>query len=215
MSLYTQNKCPQNSAGICFNTCVVRPTSSPHLRSFTQDQPKYRTTQRCQTHNPAVAASLTEMHLFPFCPFPMEDCKKEKHAPMVQTHRHTMIKFAHHQGLVPVLQYGPFGLHGPLFGRLDSKSRSKAGPTDHPLFCDKSNCLQQEIPSAPPNDPSSILGHFAVRIHSLTEHLRMDHLSLPRSQPGRQLRHQDVGDLKILTPENYEFAHFRGKVPRT
>jgi len=129
----------------------------------TQVRPKYRTTQLRQTHNPAVAAFLNEMYFFHFLPFPMQDCKIYMHAPMVQTHRHTMIKCAHHQGSVPVLQYGPFGLHGPLFGRVASKSKSKAGPTDHPLFCDKSHCLQQDIPSAPPNDPSSIFGHFAVR----------------------------------------------------
>lgn len=135
MSLYTHNKCSQNFAGTCFNTCAVRPTSSP-------------------PHNAAPPNSQ-----------PSSGCLLKRNASL------------------------PFFLFS--YARLQDIYARADGPNpstyyDHicssPRFSPSAAiwaCLQQEIRSAPPNEPSSILGHFAVRIHLLTKDLRMDHPSLP------------------------------------
>ena len=112
---------------------------------------------------------------------------------------------------------------------LECSKYSRFGLADHPLLGDKSNYLQHEpgdpvcfaqvIQSGPPNEPSSILGHFAVPIHKFQEYQchppRMGHPALHWSHPPPLLRHQDVRNLKVTTPGAHTFAQLRGSVPTT
>ena len=102
------------------------------------------------------------------------------------------------------------------------------GLTVRPLRGGKSNCPQHwrvdpicfapVIQSGPPNEPSSILGHFALQTHTFQGHLCHllpgNHLTLHWSHLLPLLRHQHVRNLKVTTPSSHTFAQLHGKVPR-